>query len=120
MEKELERCLLKLTAAIVISALVLSPTCLAAAKKGSQAAPTEKAILQIEKDMAQLRAELGVIPEIHTDLRALRDNAETLKVTLAGVKADVDWLKQFFWVVVCTSVGSLVTSFWNRARVGKG
>jgi len=34
----------------------------------------------------------------------------TLRIDLAKVVSDVDWLKRFFWIVVSTSIGAMVAS----------
>jgi hypothetical protein len=50
------------------------------------------------------------IENIENDIRTIKENhLAHIEVSMAKVGTDVNWLKQFFWVVVTASIGALAT-----------
>lgn len=60
--------------------------------------------MQEDSRIEQLEAKLDLIRENHL---------AHLSIDVASVKADVSWLKQFFWIVAAASIGGLATGLIN-------
>ena len=53
------------------------------------------------------------IKTIEGHIKTINNELGNVKVDLAVVKTDVKWLKKYFWVVVSSSVGTLVVGLIN-------
>lgn len=61
----------------------------------------------------------GVIDEMQCDIKEIKDNhlahlseaQITMKVDMAEVKANTQWLMKTYWIVVTAAVGSCVAAF---------
>lgn len=62
---------------------------------------------------AHVQESTGALEKKYTELSErfslLHEDVVGMKVDSSTVKSDVNWLKQFFWVVATASIGSLVT-----------
>ena len=54
--------------------------------------------------------------ETQSDIKQLYKHAEIanqemsiIKVDIAGIKGDLEWLKKAFWLIASASIGSLIT-----------
>jgi len=57
----------------------------------------------IDKHIAVLNSEMGGVQE----------DVGEIKVDLAVVKTDVNWLKRFFFIVATASIGSLLATLFS-------
>ena len=53
------------------------------------------------------------IKTIEEHIKTINGELNDVKIHLATVKTDVKWLKKYFWVVVSSSVGTLVVGLIN-------
>jgi len=61
------------------------------------------------------------IENIKQDIRSIKDNhlahmekdISIIKVDLATVSTNQDWLMRFFWIIAAASIGGLLTGIFN-------
>ena len=46
--------------------------------------------------------------EIKEHLKVLNKETGDIKVNMAKIKTDLDWLKRFFWIIATASIGTLI------------
>ena len=46
--------------------------------------------------------------EIKGHIETLNDEMGDIKINMAKIKTDLDWLKRFFWIVATASIASLI------------
>lgn len=47
--------------------------------------------------------------KIETEIKIINDEMGDIKIDMAKIKTDLDWLKRFFWIVATASIASLIT-----------
>jgi len=63
------------------------------------------------------------IKEIQKSIKVLNDHSGTLtkemgniKIDITQMKNDISWIKQFFWIIVTATIGSLVANLMNLLK----
>jgi len=63
------------------------------------------------------------IKEIKNSIKVLNDHSGTLtkemgniKIDITQMKNDISWIKQFFWIIVTATIGSLVANLMNLLK----
>jgi len=63
------------------------------------------------------------IKEIKKSIKVLNDHSGTLtkemgniKIDITQMKNDISWIKQFFWIIVTATIGSLVANLMNLLK----
>ena len=73
--------------------------------------------LQIEEDIADIRNHIRTLneegAEMRDEQRKMNEEITEIKVGQTEIKTDVSWLKQFFWIIATTSIGSVIASILN-------
>lgn len=77
----------------------------------------EKITLENARHIEIMNSEMGELrdaqKETKTEVSNVKAQVITVNTTVAEVKNDVGWLKQFFWIVATSSIGALVTGLLN-------
>jgi len=63
------------------------------------------------------------IKEIQKSIKVLNDHSGTLtkeigniKIDMTQMKNDISWIKQFFWIIVTATIGSLIANLMNLLK----
>ena len=67
-----------------------------------------------EKLQTHINEEVQETLKKHEDHLAIANKEMgEIKVSLSEVKNNIDWLKNFFWVIAGSSIGGLITGVFN-------
>lgn len=64
-----------------------------------------------DKRMEGMQEEIKSIAKDVDDMQ--EGDLKPLGIDMASVKADLDWLKRYHWLVVASSIGALISSLVN-------
>ncbi len=67
-------------------------------------------VASIQSHIATLNDEVG---GIETTMVTLSDKISSIETAMGIVQTDVEWLKKFFFIIVISIVGVLVSTIWN-------
>lgn len=59
------------------------------------------------------------IATLNDDFSALSKSYQDLKLQIAIIGKDVEWLLKFFWIAVTASVGAFITNLWQLYKMRK-
>ena len=56
-------------------------------------------------DFEKIEKEIKIIND---EMGGVKEEIEKIKIHIAEIKVDLNWLKRFFWIVATASVASLI------------
>ena len=61
----------------------------------------------------------SIITEILSHIATINDELNGIEVKLAILTERVDWLVRFFWILVSTTISTLLINIWQSYRIHK-
>jgi hypothetical protein len=69
--------------------------------------------MQVMENQYQNKEQDRRICDLEKKMDAVFEHIATTNTEMGQIRADVDWLKRFFWIVATASVGGLIAAVIN-------